>query len=220
MTKEYLRIKEDLTLKERKCLRYQSELAKFKAKGLGSGAPSEVGAPEELKNEFADEKHRILSAELEVQKKISDERLQEISSLHREIENLRSELAVADDHLRRLPPNYEKDMISYEDLKYQYNVLRDEIDSRMVKYDDLNRHIGETNSRRSQFISSLELELIQKRFAAKEFADNLESDLNRLRKDRDHMRELYESCNMQVASLSKQNASLNLLNEQLSVENF
>lgn len=218
LSAEYHRLKDELSLKERKCLRYQSELAKFKTKvPPGSVSPSEIGPMEELKSDLTDDKSRVIVAELEAQKKISEERLHEISLLYREVENLRVSLAVADDQLRRLPPNYEKDMLNYDDLKYQYNNLRNEIDSRTAAYDDLNRHIGETNSRRSQFISSLENELVQKRFAAKEFAEGLESDLNRLRKDRDHMRELYESSNMQVSSLSKQNAHLNILNEQLSV---
>lgn len=215
---EYSRLKDELSSKERKCLRYQSELSKLRrAKVPGSASPSDVGALEEPQSEAIDDKHRAIVAEYEILKNVSEQRLQEISFLHREVENLRVGLAVADDQLRRLPPNIDRDMISYDDLKYQYSNLRSEIDSRMAAHEDLNRHIGETNSRRSQFISKLESEMVHKRFEAKEFAENVEADLNRLRKDRDHMRELYESCNMQLASLSKQNGHLNTLNEQLSV---
>lgn len=157
-----------------------------------------------------------LRVELEELRLLSDSRLEEIRRIESERHFYKSSFEVAEERLKRIPSGLEKDMKTYEQLYNQYQHLKEEFASRMASSDALNRHIGESNSRRSQMISSLEQELSQRRYALKDFADGLENDAVRLRKDRDQMRTLYETCNMQVSSLSKQVTNLEAVNDQLS----
>lgn len=121
------------------------------------------------------------------------------------------------EQLSRVPPDVWSDPRTFAHLMDTNSRLKADLENRKHDLESLERHVGESNSKRSALIQKLENDLAQKRFAIKDMVESLQKEISRLRRDRDQMRELYEATNMQVASLSKQNTHLQTLIGQLNV---
>lgn len=210
-------LKDDLMLLDRKIGRMELEARKSRGK-VGSEAgllPNDTTEHTEPSAQ-TDIEHSVLKAELESLRGVLDGRLEELKQLQADRDHYKLNADLMHARLQRIPEVAEKDPRRFEDIYSELQHLRSEIKSRHAVLEMNERHWAEGNLRRSQLISKLEEDRSLRRLAAKDFADAIEVDSNRLRKDRDHMRELYEAANMQVASLSKQNQHLQVLNENLS----
>jgi len=213
-------LQEALTLKDRKCLKLEVMLAMghpMESAESGSPSPADpISKAGPVASEFSTMQLSALTAELEAIKMMSQRRLEELKHLYAEKEHYKVQYEALHYRHSRMPrlANYDANFI--DKIESQYKALKEEIEHRIAAAAELSRHVGDTNSRRSQKIEALEAELTNRRLAAKDFAEAQEADVNRMRKDRDHMRELYEAANMQAASLNKQNAHLLVLTEQLS----
>lgn len=147
---------------------------------------------------------KLMESELEATRRVSEARLAELKAMAEDVSTLRATVDVLNEKLRRIPLEVLDDPRGFDQLQGENKRLYLELENRKAALESLERHIGDSNSKRSHMLSKLEEELMQRRYSLKELVDSLEADCNRLRKDRDHMRELYEGANIQVASLSRQ----------------
>lgn len=141
---------------------------------------------------------------MESTRKIAEARLFELKVKSEDLASLRATVDLLNEKLRKIPLNVLDDPRGFDQLQSENKRLYLELDNRKAALESLERHIGDSNSKRSAMLSKLEEELVQRRYSLKDLVDSLEADCNRLRKDRDHMREIYEGANAQVASLSRQ----------------
>lgn len=214
-------LKDEIALRERKILRLEMELSKTQTLKAITEDPAGTSSTsvEKTATEPSSEQSvhlKAQSAELEELRKLEQKRSHELSALEQEYARCRARCDVLESRLRQYPASLERDPHYYDQLQSSYSVLRDENAARISASEALGRDFGVRLSSRSERIEHLEAEFIKRRLAAKEFAEAQIEEVDRMRKDRDQMREYYESTNMQVAALQRQNAQLQDLNMQLS----
>jgi E3 ubiquitin-protein ligase BRE1 len=193
---------------DRKCRKLELRQAK-QPKPAGE-ASSERPATDENTSMAVDQtavntkEMKLMESELEATRRVSEARLAELKAMAEDVSSLRATVDLLNEKLRRIPLEVLDDPRGFDQVQGENKRLYLELENRKAALESLERHIGDSNSKRSHMLSKLEEELIQRRYSLKELVDSLEADCNRLRKDRDHMRELYEGANIQVASLSRQ----------------
>lgn len=206
-------LKNELDQSNRTILRLKAEIGKLKKKTPVDHSAAIIEAPSK-KPESVEEKSTL--AELEAIKQITEFRLQELTRVEAERQELKVKYERLKEKFNRIPEAIREDFRPYAALSANYEKLKENFKNRMNAIEDLERYYTDDSAKKSHLITELQVEMSQRRYAAKKFADDMEAECVRLRKDRDQMRELYESVNMQASSFGRQNSQLQALNEQLS----
>ena len=211
----------ELNLSERKCLRLELENSKAKTDLKNDSSPkykaqdsNDQSNPEPATKSV---EFDSLKVELEAMKLISEARLEELRNMEKEREYYKVNFKLLNDKFKLIPEDYIRDPRRIDALYHELTIYKSELKDMNMGVDSLKRQFQAALENQSQVLSSLEKSLLEKKFSISEFANGLEADNKRLRKDRDSMRELYESTNIQLSSLSKKNQHLLMLNDQLTV---
>lgn len=145
-----------------------------------------------------------MEEELRICRDLAGGRLVELKSKSEALTNLQASVQILQEQLRAVPPEVRGNAEAWNNLLRERHHLIEELNDRAKGCEALERQLEDANLKCSHMISSLEGELVQKRLSVRDFAESLEKEVNRLRKERDHMRELYETINLQAASQARQ----------------
>ncbi len=102
-----------------------------------------------------------------------------------------------------------------KDLHEEINRQRHELSRQQKALQSIDKEVAEREVRMGQVIAGLEEALREKWMSLKQFLDGIENEVSRMRRDRDHMRELYEQVNSQVIAANRLNGQLQELTNVL-----
>lgn len=214
----------ELKLSERKCLRLELENSKIpidlNPDPLPKSKPEDSNDQSNPESPTKSLEFESLKAELEAMKLISEARLEELRNMEKEREYYKVNFKLLNDKFKLIPEDYIRDPRRIDALYHELTIYKSELKDMNMGVDSLKRQFQAALENQSQILSSLEKSFVEKKFSISDFANSLEADNKRLRKDRDSMREMYESTNIQLSSLSKQNQHLLMLNDQLTVSRY
>lgn len=106
--------------------------------------------------------------------------------------------------MRKIPQELLKDGATFHQLNDDIKRYKNDINNAISTIKSLEREIEDSNYRHNKIISSLERDLKDKYTRIEDFVKTTDSEIARLRKDRDSMRQMYEETNALLSSCQKQ----------------
>lgn len=195
---------ERLWMAERRGRRLQMQLARLE----GNSSASEVTTAPEQSLPVTDEVSAQLKAQLASLEELAKQRLSELERADQERRSLKGQLLRLRESLGRVPASVFQDPRQYDHLHAEAKRLWEELHRRDADLKRLQTFLEERHRAQTQMMESFETDLANRKSHLIGLLDGLEADCNRMRKDRDQMRQMYEKSNNQVASQAKTIAAL------------